>query len=147
MRTCQRLAVVLFVFLAFDTAYACSCSPAGPPCDYYGEAAAIFLGRVVGSAQRKSYVDENGDKTVYDVGKIRFLVQENYKGAPGYEVEIHSGTGGGDCGYWFLRNESYVVYAYKSSAGGLTTNICTRTRHVSHASEDLEYLAYRYFTK
>ena len=141
MHIFQRLIASVFILLTFDAAYACSCAPNGPPCDYYGKATAIFLGRVVGSAQRKSYTDERGNKTVYDVGAIRFLVQENYKGAPGYEVEIHSGTGGGDCGYWFLRNESYVVYAYGSSEDNkLYTNICTRTRHVTEAAEDLEYL-------
>jgi len=141
MRIFRHLVVVLFVLLACDAVYACSCVPARPPCNYYGEATAIFLGRVVGSAERKSYIDEHGNKTVYDVGTIRFLVQENYKGAPGYEVEIHSGTGGGDCGYWFLRNESYVVYAYKNADDNkLYTSICTRTNPVSEAAEDLEFL-------
>lgn len=141
MRTYKFFTAALFIVFTFNAAYACSCMRAGPPCNYYGQASAIFLGRVVGSAERKSYVDENGNKMVYDVGTIRFLVQENFKGAPGYEVEIHSGTGGGDCGYWFLRNESYVVYAYRSSEDNkLYTNICTRTTHVSHAEEDLTYL-------
>ena len=141
MRTCKHFAAVLFILFAFEAAYACSCLKPGPPCAYYGQAGAIFLGRAVGSVERKTYVDEHGNKTVYDVGTIRFLVQENYKGASGYEVEIHSGTGGGDCGYWFLRNESYVVYAYRSSEDNkLYTNICTRTAPVSQAAEDLAYL-------
>jgi hypothetical protein len=141
MSTGRHLAAVLFILLAFSAAYACSCARPSPPCDYYGSTDAIFLGRVVGSAERKSGVDQNGNKNLYDVGTIRFLVQENYKGAPGYEIEIHSGTGGGDCGYWFLRNESYVVYAYRNSKDNkLYTNICTRTKHVSAANEDLEYL-------
>jgi 5-hydroxyisourate hydrolase-like protein (transthyretin family) len=134
------LASVLFLLFTCRAVFACSCAEPGPPCNYYGEAAVIFLGRVVGSAERRTYVDEKGNKIVYDVGTIRFLVQENYKGATGYEVVIHSGTGGGDCGYWFLRNESYVVYAYGDPQTGLSTNICTRTSHVSQASEDLEYL-------
>ncbi|HEX7332313.1 MAG TPA: carboxypeptidase regulatory-like domain-containing protein [Pyrinomonadaceae bacterium] len=141
MHIFQRLLAVVFILLASDAAYACSCAPNGPPCNYYGKATAIFLGRVVGSAQRKTYTDERGNKTVYDVGTIRFLVQENFKGAPGYEIEIHSGTGGGDCGYWFLRNESYVVYAYGNLEDNkLYTSICTRTKHVTEATEDLEYL-------
>src|SRR5262245_14621418 len=116
------------------------CVTPGPPCDNYGEATAIFVGRVVGSLERK-YVERNGNKTVYDVGTIRFLIQENLKGAPGYEIEIHSGRGDGDCGYMFLRNESYVVYAYKSSEDNmLYTGICTRTKHASEAKEDLDYL-------
>lgn len=148
MRIFQSFAAVFFVFLAFDVAAACSCVRQRSPCNYYGDASAIFLGRVVGAAQQKTSVDENGNKTTYDVGKIRFLVQENFKGAPGYEVEIHSGTGGGDCGYWFLRNESYVVYAYRSKDDDkLYTHICTRTRHVVHAEEDLAYLRAQATTK
>jgi Carboxypeptidase regulatory-like domain len=133
--------VLLLILGAFERTSACSCARPDPPCGEYGEASAIFLGRVVGSAQRKSAVDEKGNKTVYDVGRIRFLVQENFKGVTGYEVEIHSGTGGGDCGYWFLRNESYVVYAYQGSEDKkLYTNICTRTAHITQAKDDLEFL-------
>ena len=140
MRILQTFAAVFFLLLAFDIATACSCLRQGSPCNYYGGTDAIFLGRVVGSVERKTSVDQNGNKVTYDVGTIRFLVQENFKGAPGYEVEVSSGTGGGDCGYWFLRNESYVVYASRMPDGKLFTHICTRTRHVSHADEDLEYL-------
>lgn len=132
---------LLLVLGAFEVASACTCARPDPPCGEYGEADAIFLGRVVGSAERKSFTDHSGNKVVYDVGRIRFLVQESFKGVSGYEVEIHSGTGGGDCGYWFLRNESYVVYAYKSSeANKLFTSICTRTTHVTEAKEDLDFL-------
>jgi 5-hydroxyisourate hydrolase-like protein (transthyretin family) len=141
MRTYKYFVAVLFILFAFDAAHGCSCMKPGPPCAYYGKADAIFLGRVVGSVERKAYPDENGNKIIYDVGTIRFLIQENYKGAPGYEIEIHSGTGGGDCGYWFLRNESYVVYAYRSSEDNkFYTNICTRTAPVSQAADDLAYL-------
>lgn len=142
MRFRHLAPIVLLVILGtFDVASACSCAGPDPPCGEYGEASAIFLGRVVGSAERKSYVDEKGNKTVYDVGRIRFLVQENFKGVTSYEVEIHSGKGGGDCGYWFLRNESYVVYAYRRSEDNkLYTNICTRTKHMSTSKEDLEFL-------
>lgn len=140
MRLFKFLVPVVLLFGSYSVAVACSCAGPRPPCEYYGKTAAIFLGRVVGSAQRKSYVDDKGNKTVYDVGSIRFLVQENYKGAEGYEVEIHSGTGGGDCGYWFLRNESYVVYAYRTDEGQLWTSICSRTKLAIHASEDLEFL-------
>src|SRR4030095_16106645 len=94
-------APLCLILLCFDLAYGCSCAAPIAPCAAVGDATAVFRGRVVSSAQRKSDVDDNGNKTVYDVGTIRFLVEENFKGAAAYEVEIHSGTGGGDCGYWF----------------------------------------------
>jgi len=70
MRTCKHFVAVLFILFAFDAAYACSCMAPPPPCAYDGESEAIFLGRVVGSVERKTYVDEHGNKTVYDVGTI-----------------------------------------------------------------------------
>lgn len=141
MRLFQLLAVVTLIFLAFDVAAACSCAPNRAPCNYYGDASAIFVGRVTGAAEQRTVTDQSGNKVTYDVGTIRFLVLENFKGASGYEVEISSGTGGGDCGYWFQRNETYLVYGYLiKDTNKLYTHICTRTRPLSRATEDLEYL-------
>jgi hypothetical protein len=137
MRTCKLLAAVFFIFFTFNVAHACSCGPNGPPCNYAGSTGAIFLGRVVGSTERKTYVDNQGNKIVLDTGKVRFLVQENFKGVSGYEVEVYSG---GPCGVSFIRNESYVVYAHRIKEDNiLITSMCSRTRHITGATEDLEY--------
>jgi hypothetical protein len=131
---------VLLLLLCFEDARACSCVANGPPCEAYGQASAVFVGRVVGAAQQNEAVMD-GVKTVYDVGTIRFSVQESFRGVDSKEVEIHSGTGGGDCGYWFKRDEVYLIYAHQSSEDKkLYTSICTRTRPISEASEDLEFL-------
>ena len=55
------------------------------------------------------------------------------------EIEIVTGTGGGDCGYEFQIGVDYVVYAYKNAEGRLETNICSRTRTLAKAAEDIEY--------
>lgn len=122
-------------------ALACSCVPERPVCEGFGGASAVFVGRVVGSAERKESEDQNGRKTTYDVGTIYFAVEETFSGVRGKRrVEIHSGTGGGDCGFWFLRGQRYLVYADASDKGRLHTNICTRTRPLSEAAEDLAFL-------
>jgi hypothetical protein len=48
----------------------------------------------------------------------------------------------GDCGYDFQAGETYVVYANydEGSANSLSTDVCTRTRRLSEAGEDLAYL-------
>ena len=56
------------------------------------------------------------------------------------EIEIVTGLGGGDCGYEFQTGADYFVYAYKNSEGRLETGICTRTRPLAQATEDIEYL-------
>ena len=55
------------------------------------------------------------------------------------EIEIATGSGGGDCGYEFQTGVEYVVYAYKNAEGRLETNSCSRTRPLSEANEDIEY--------
>lgn len=56
------------------------------------------------------------------------------------EVEIATGLGGGDCGFAFQVGADYVVYAYRNSEGRLETGICSRTRLLSQAAEDVEYI-------
>ncbi len=56
------------------------------------------------------------------------------------EIEILTGRGGGDCGYSFQSSTDYVIYAYKNSEGRLETGICTRTRPLAQAAQDVAYL-------
>jgi hypothetical protein len=55
------------------------------------------------------------------------------------EIVIETGLGGGDCGYDFRRGFDYIVYASKKPGGGLSASICTPTRLVENAAEDLKY--------
>ena len=55
------------------------------------------------------------------------------------EIVIETGLGGGDCGYDFRRGLDYIVYASKKPGGGLSARICTPTRLVENAAEDLKY--------
>jgi hypothetical protein len=57
----------------------------------------------------------------------------------GTEVEVFTGSGGGDCGYPFRVGQHYLVYAYRDK-DKLGTNICTRTKSFANANEDLAFL-------
>jgi len=48
----------------------------------------------------------------------------------------------GDCGYDFQAGETYLVYGNydEGSSNSLSTDVCTRTRRLSEAGEDLAYL-------
>jgi len=100
----------------------------------------VFIGRVIDSAEQKTDIDSDGNRSTYDVGIIRFEVEEVFKGIDSRFVEIHSGTNGADCGYWFTRGERYLVYAYGDHPGSLGTNVCTRTQPIKKAAGDLQYL-------
>src|SRR6185503_15210753 len=54
------------------------------------------------------------------------------------EVEVRTGLGDSDCGYNFRLGGQYLVYAY-GDEDKLATGICSRTRPVSEAADDLAY--------
>ncbi len=158
----MRILLAILVAMAPLTRLrACSCAGPGTPCSAAGSSAAVFTGTVVtiadpvyplpiGSAgpspgsrrpaNRRSADDVNPLPRPLRV--VRFQVGEVLSGvAPGQkEIEILTGMGSGDCGYPFRTGSEYVVYAYQNSEGRLETGICSRTRPLAQASEDIAYI-------
>ncbi len=165
----KSLLLSLFILIAGAAEiFACSCAPSAP-CQSFGRADVVFVGKVVGSRiqrtekEYKDFLSEPKEVT-YDVGEIYFEVIEGFKGTEkGARMPINSSTGGGDCGQWFLRGETYVVFATKEGSntssgisnltyGGnaeierksdperLWTNICSGNRHIGSSDEALQYL-------
>ncbi|MGC4049812.1 MAG: hypothetical protein QM757_09900 [Paludibaculum sp.] len=73
--------------------------------------------------------------------RVRFRVSSALQGVPegNKEIIVGTGRGGGDCGYLFEVGQEYVVDAYRSADGWLETGICTRTRLITDAGEDLAW--------
>ena len=137
---------LLFVVLCAEQVSACRCFRGGAPCEAYGSADAVFLGTTM-SVERRKVDSFEIERRRVDAGErvspvtYRFAVQESFGGINGAEVEIGTGSGGGDCGYGFVQGGQYVVYAYRDKrTDRLSTSICTRTRPVAEASEDLAFL-------
>lgn len=120
---------------------ACSCGDVGPPCQAFMSAKAVFAGRVVRvlNVDRKMTV---GIESFVTWGRrAQFEVERAYKGIKAKTVELETGGGGGDCGYGFQEGKRYLVYAHGDKrTTTLETNICTRTREVNMAADDLDYL-------
>ncbi len=133
------LASLLLIFTAATQAIACSCAGAMRPCEAYGDAAAIFVGTVTLSTNIT--VKEVGFETTKR--KVRFHVDRALKNVESSDVEVLTNWGEAACGYGFRLGGQYVVYAYSDNNKTLTTSICTRTRPLSEAAEDLEYISGR----
>ena len=153
------LLAIPFIALLAPRLDACSCSTPGTPCHAAGIAAAAFTGTVLNmtwnpvqpfqvdglrAGQRGLSASRVADpmrpipRAFY---VVRIQVAEVLSGiAPGQkEIEVVTGGGGGDCGYPFQAGMDYVVYAFKNAEGRLETTICSRTRPLAQAAEDLRY--------
>ena len=127
--------MMLFAFCVSSfSAFACSCIMLGTVAEEVDRADAVFTGRVIAA--------DTSDYRAYvfpDVA-VTFTVQEYWKGVLSEPLVIHTGQGGGDCGFGFEEGESYLVYAYADDTGDLHANICSRTALLSDAEGDLAKL-------
>ena len=130
--------IILLTFVLFDEAKACSCAFGGAaPCQQYWRTDVVFTGLVTGST--KVEMEEGTYKSQRRL--VRFEVVEPSRGIQAAQAEVITGWGGGDCGYQFEVGETYLVYAQRDEKNDrLHTSICTRTRPLSEASADLQYI-------
>ena len=70
---------------------------------------------------------------------VRFRVDQSWREEVPREVQVRTGSGGGDCGYTFIKGVRYLVFARRNGEQ-LNTSICSPTKPISDAGEDLEYL-------
>jgi hypothetical protein len=142
MRIPIRLVVVLagICLVLPGIVGACDCVNAGPPCKAFSATPNVFTARVTRIASVRVKMP---DGIEYPQELVQLQIERNYRGQEGKStVEIVTGEGGGDCGFLFEEGKRYLVYAYPHPATGkLYTGICQRTRILSEAAEDLEYLA------
>lgn len=133
--------LILFAVVAIGSllfarqAAACSCVGRRPACEAFWDPGAVFAGKVVSIESRAG----DGVQT-FDNRRVRFEVVEAFRGVTTATVDVFTGSGGGDCGYAFVVGTSYLVYAYQAPGSRLTTGICSRTRPLSDAAEDLAYM-------
>jgi len=125
-------------------AFACSCGGGGTPCQSYGGASAVFIGTVIAVKSVEPSTDKavERSKTEWVAPRsFKFVVEQSFLGVQGITVEVGTGIGGGDCGYDFKMGERYIVYAHRyDESNRLTTSICTRTKLLPKADEDLQFL-------
>jgi len=135
---CLSLLLVLMVWAPLPpSAAACDCGYTGAPCNAFATTPTVFVGEATKIASIDLRTDSGGD---YKDRLVSFDVERSYRGLTTKTAEVLSGWNS-DCGYRFQEGVRYIVYAYPHRPiGKLTTSICTRTRPLSEASEDLEYL-------
>lgn len=142
--------LALFAVLIFsNNTHACSCLEGESPCETFGSSSAVFVGTATGVKTEprpqnreeveklRRFIDAGGEWTPR---MFKFSVELSFLGIEGTEVEVGTGSGGGDCGYDFVPGRRYLVYAYRTKSNRLATSICSATKPYELADPDLKFL-------
>ena len=141
MHVRQRLVlcfVPLITLLSFvnNALASCPITEQGPPCAEYWQTDAVFIG----VANRVVHIPNNTDLAIgpYVRTTVYFTIEEAFKGVGGTGIVLDLDS----CGHRFKEGERYLVYARrKHNSQELDVRLGnTRTRPLSEAAEDLQYI-------
>ena len=121
-----------FVILS-GPAYACSCVQSPPPSEALAQSAVVFAGKV---ASLKTLERPDGTWSSLDPVTVEFEVEKVWKGHDYQAMYLTTARSGASCGFPFVEGEEYLVY----SSNAVTVSLCSRTRSMSEADEDLASL-------
>jgi len=140
----SALLIALAAAMLVPAAQACDCGDPGPPCHAFENIPVVFVGLVSQLSELRIPAGTAGRMDFYTNYLVRFDVEESFRGQQRKFIEVTTGFGGGDCGFPFRIGERYLVYAADfPRIGRLYTGICSRTKALSEAAVDLDYLRRR----
>ena len=130
----KLLLSISFLFLAMGStqAKACSCAPPAPVKDALATSAEVFSGEVL-------KVEHLSNGNPFASVRVTLRVIESWKGPLEFEKTLFTASNGAACGVYFREGSQYLVYASYGRAG-LSTNLCTRTKSLQFAQDDLDEL-------
>ena len=122
------LALLIVVSDARD-ARACSCISGTPLCETLWNTPVVFAGEVIEIAKCPVPPVPPFRPTAGEVPSRAVLARRGSA-----RVEVRTGSGGGDCGYTFIKGVRYLVFARRNGEQ-LNTSICSPTKPISDAGE------------
>lgn len=125
--------IILFMLLSFvvigsTSAYAWFCAPPPPTADALKAATAVFAGKVTKIEPQKAFL------------RITFAVSAGWKGKLDKTVDVLTQDKGVSTGFPFEVGKEFLVYAKQGESLDLYTHLCTRTKTLGDAAEDLKEL-------
>jgi HEAT repeat protein len=135
-RTAIAIPLLLLLEAAVFGAAACTCSPPPEPLAALAKADAVFSGTAVGRRDPQEGAEIHSSMDPID---YVFATTRVWKGDFGDTVVVRTARSSASCGYSFVLGEEYLVYASRRRDDPelLGTSLCTRTRPVGRAVEDL----------
>jgi hypothetical protein len=134
---------VILMFTGVIPSNSCSCISLTLP-EHWHATDVIFSGTVIDVFEAAQAPDSLGRVIVSTSDPIGYtvVVKDIYKGVPADTVMVWTARESSACGYEFSLNGTYLIYAYpRSEDQGLSTSLCTATKPLAAAAEDLAWFA------
>lgn len=119
-------------------AAACSCAGEPEPSAALLAADVVFEGTVLGEPE--AVRAQLGIDGYSGAARFRFAVARYFKGQQGSEAAIYTIDQESACGRSYASGSTYLVYGRLTPDGVLTDSLCSRTRPLANAAEDLALL-------
>lgn len=130
----KLLPSVLTLLATATVILACTCVPAENPAKELEKSDAVFSGEVTEIRLHREA------KNVFERVEAVFRADSVWKGIDEKTVSVFTAAHSATCGYGFSQGGTYLVYAGRSPEGRLSTTICSRTRRLKDAGDDLREL-------
>ena len=135
---------VLWLFGNTEQAYACKCAVPGSPSEELEKFDAVFAGKVL--SIEHSFDPDTPSRSPGDYTTVGFTVNTVWKGVVDKNIDLTTPPTGGSCGFAFVEEEEYIVYAYEGTEENANLNVsfCGRTAPLGEAQADLDALGEGY---
>jgi hypothetical protein len=130
----KLLLIIGLLFLIDSSGFACTCIPPKSPSKELEQSAAVFSGKVIEIRISEEETD------IFAQVEAVLEVERAWKGVDKKTVSVLTSSHSSACGYGFKKGERYLVYAGGNRDEKLITSICSRTRRMNEAGDDLREL-------
>jgi len=134
LQICFAVIVLSSSIFANTALNTCSCALPPGPRESLEHATAVFAGKVININVLSGTSISSADPV-----EVTFEVSQIWKGPNYRTLAVITAINGVSCGFSFKQNKEYIVYAY-GEENGLSTTICSRTKLLTNAQEDLKEL-------
>jgi hypothetical protein len=130
---------LLLTLAIIRSGYGCQCGVRLPPAEFLDKSVAVFAG-TVNDIRSVRFESVSADRASVALKEVRFTANRIWRGSVGSNVVLLMGSS--DCDYPFEQGRAYLVYAdgVDSATGYLTASICSPTKRLALATEDVRLL-------
>jgi len=126
MKRINQIGIIYFVMFQCIV-FCCDCNPYPPPSEEFQKRPVVFIGIVQSIIQVDYY------------NTVTLTVLKSWKGVSSNTVTLKTANNSGACGISFFIADTFLVYA-DTSKDIIYTHLCTRTKNIARATDDLAYL-------